>query len=124
MVGYTQYELTFVDGSGVNSFDNTSGSGNTFTTLKNGFFPSTCCGWRINSSGRIGSPYGGGYVMTILSDRWGVQADGINAIEVLARMVNERLALRDPTRRSPIGALDPARRAIEAARGAWENRSR
>ncbi|MFN8037712.1 MAG: serine hydrolase [Acidimicrobiales bacterium] len=61
--------------------------------LKNGFYPSSCCGWRINSVGRVGGP-DGGYDVAILTDQWGDQASGVRAVEDVARAVNAKLARR------------------------------
>lgn len=58
--------------------------------LKNGFFSSRCCRWRLNSSGVIEVP-GGGYVVTILTDRWSGEAAGIEGNEFVARAINARL---------------------------------
>lgn len=55
--------------------------------LKNGFFPSTCCGWRINSSGVVERPNGSRYVATILSDGWRNQPDGVAAVEFVSRAI-------------------------------------
>jgi hypothetical protein len=55
--------------------------------LKNGFADSVCCGWRINSSGFVADPRGGGYAVTILTDGWAQEADGIPANEFLSRLV-------------------------------------
>ena len=60
--------------------------------LKNGFFDSVCCRWRINSAGFVGDPGGGGYSVAILSDGWPNQASGVAAVEYVARAVNARLA--------------------------------
>ena len=58
--------------------------------LKNGFFSSQCCRWRLNSSGVVEVP-GGGYVVTILTDRWSGEAAGIEGNEFVARAINARL---------------------------------
>ncbi|HEU5152304.1 MAG TPA: DUF4214 domain-containing protein [Iamia sp.] len=58
--------------------------------LKNGFFSSQCCRWRLNSSGAV--EIGAGYVVTILSDLWPNEAAGIAGNEFVARAVNARLA--------------------------------
>jgi hypothetical protein len=58
--------------------------------LKNGFFSSQCCRWRLNSSGAV--EIGAGYVVTILSDRWPNEASGIQGNEFVARAINARLA--------------------------------
>ncbi len=58
--------------------------------LKNGFFSSRCCRWRLNSSGAV--EIGAGYVVTILSDRWPNEASGIQGNEFVARAINARMA--------------------------------
>lgn len=71
--------------------------------LKNGFYPSSCCGWRINTVGRVQGPDGGGYDVAILTDRWGDQASGVHAVEDVARAVNLALAQRFETGALPSG---------------------
>jgi hypothetical protein len=58
--------------------------------LKNGFFTSQCCRWRLNSSGAV--EIGAGYVVTILTDMWPNEAAGIAGNEFVARAINARLA--------------------------------
>lgn len=58
--------------------------------MKNGFFDSTCCRWRLGSSGVVEVP-GGGYVATIMSDGWPNQATGVPAVEMVSRAVAARL---------------------------------
>lgn len=53
--------------------------------LKNGFFPASCCGWRVNTSGVVERPGGGAYVATVLSDGWATEAQGIEAVEFVSR---------------------------------------
>lgn len=55
--------------------------------LKNGFFPSTCCGWRINTSGVVERPGGGAYVATVLSDGWANQSQGVAAVEFVSKVI-------------------------------------
>ena len=54
---------------------------------KNGFAPSACCGWRVNSVGYVADPAGGGYSIAILSDGWGSLAEGVPMVEGVARTV-------------------------------------
>lgn len=76
----------------------------TVVRLKNGFASSACCGWRINSVGVV-EHAAGPIVMAVLSDGWGSMAQGIPAIETVARAVNESV-----TRTRFTGlATDPAR---------------
>lgn len=60
--------------------------------MKNGFFPLTGRGWRINSVGFVEDPTGGGYVVAILSDGWATESQGIQAVEHLASTINAVLA--------------------------------
>ncbi|MEZ5144275.1 MAG: serine hydrolase [Acidimicrobiales bacterium] len=62
--------------------------------LKNGFYPSSCCGWRLNSVGRTWSA-GGGYDVAVLTDQWGDEGSGIAAVEDVSRAINRRLASLD-----------------------------
>lgn len=61
--------------------------------LKNGFYPLTGIGWRINSVGVAEDPTGGGYAVAILTDGWGTEAEGIEANEGVARAVAANLAI-------------------------------
>lgn len=58
---------------------------------KNGFFNSTCCGWRVNSVGYVADPDGGGYSIAILSDNWGSLEEGIPTVEAVAARVSGTL---------------------------------
>jgi len=60
----------------------------TLVRQKNGFAGSACCAWRVNSVGVI-EHVGGPLVLAVLSDGWGSMAQGIPAIESVARAVNE-----------------------------------
>lgn len=60
--------------------------------MKNGFFPLTGRGWRINSVGFVDDPSGGGYAVAILSDGWGTEAAGIDGVEFVAQTINNHLA--------------------------------
>ena len=63
----------------------------TLVLQKNGFASSACCAWRINSVGVV--EHGGGpVVLAVLSDRWSSMAQGIPAVETVARAVNESVA--------------------------------
>jgi len=64
--------------------------------LKNGFFPSTCCAWRVNSSGVVERPDGTAYAATILSAGWSTEADGIQAVELISRVIAATLAAPVP----------------------------
>ena len=59
--------------------------------LKNGFFDSTCCRWRVNSVGYVADPEGGGYSIAILSDGWRSLAEGIPMVEAVAGVVSGSL---------------------------------
>jgi hypothetical protein len=58
---------------------------------KNGFFNSSCCGWRVNSVGYVADPGGGGYSVAILSDGWGSLAEGIPTVDAIAARVSGTL---------------------------------
>ncbi len=55
---------------------------------KNGFAPAACCGWRINSVGRVEDPRGGGYDIAILTDGWPDEGSGIVGNELVAQFVS------------------------------------
>jgi hypothetical protein len=55
--------------------------------LKNGFAPSPCCGWRINSVGVV-TTAGRSVAMAVLSDRWPNMGVGIEAVELVDRAIN------------------------------------
>ena len=59
--------------------------------LKNGFFDSTCCGWRVNSVGYVADPEGGGYSIAVLSDGWRSLDQGIPMVEAVAAQVSGTL---------------------------------
>ena len=60
--------------------------------LKNGFFPSSSFGWRINTAGFVrSSPSDAGHVLAVLSDRWPSDTPGIRAVEDVSRHVNSLL---------------------------------
>jgi hypothetical protein len=59
--------------------------------LKNGFFGSTCCGWRVNTVGYVADPDGGGYSIAILSDGWRSLDQGIPMVEAVAARVSGTL---------------------------------
>jgi hypothetical protein len=60
--------------------------------LKNGFFDSSCCAWRLNSVGRVQGPGGGAWVVAVLTDGWPGPAPGIAAVDAIARRINGALA--------------------------------
>ena len=62
--------------------------------LKNGFYPSQCCRWRINTSGVVERPGGGAYALTVLSDGWPTEAQGIEAVEHVSGVVADWAAAR------------------------------
>lgn len=85
---------------------------------KNGFFPTDCCRWRVNSSGRVRGP-AGSYDVTILSDQWGSLDEGIVGIEGVAHLVNDALGIDAPGA-GPFGSLDlvtPGPRSVTV--GGW-----
>ena len=73
--------------------------------LKNGFFPMTGVGWRVGSTGYVADPDGGGYAMTILTDRMLTQAEGIALVErdCVARQQTPRVR---SVRRSSLGRVE------------------
>jgi len=83
----------------------------TVVRQKNGFAGSACCGWRVNSVGVV-EHVSGPLVLAVLSDRWGSMAQGIPAVEAVARAVNTSIARA----RSVALATDAARTGHVAAR--------
>ncbi|MCU1354097.1 MAG: hypothetical protein JWM05_3306 [Acidimicrobiales bacterium] len=69
--------------------------------LKNGFYPSSCCGWRINTHGVVERPSGSAYVLTILSDGWPNEGAGIEAVDFISRVVAASVASSFPPFASP-----------------------
>jgi hypothetical protein len=64
--------------------------------LKNGFAPSRCCGWRLNSTGYVEEPDGqGGYAATVLTDGWPDEASGIVGNETVSRAIAATLTAPD-----------------------------
>lgn len=55
--------------------------------MKNGFFISRCCRWRLNTSGVVERPGRGAYVMTVLSDGWPTDREGIAAVDHVAGVI-------------------------------------
>ena len=76
---------------------------------KNGFAPSPCCGWRVNSVGYVADPAGGGYAIAILSDSWGSIAEGVPMVEAVSRYVAWSLTARRRLRPLPAPELMPRR---------------
>lgn len=60
--------------------------------LKNGFFSSQCCRWRIGSTGFVSGPGGAGFAVTVMSDGWPTDRPGIDAVELVARAIALHLA--------------------------------
>lgn len=65
--------------------------------LKNGFFPLTGIGWRINSVGFVEDPSGGGYAVAVLTDGWATEVEGIAATELVAEVISGALAIEGLT---------------------------
>ncbi len=59
--------------------------------LKNGFAPSRCCGWRLNTAGRVQRD-SGSWSFVILTDGWQTEASGRAAVAELGRRLNAHLA--------------------------------
>ncbi|WCO67133.1 DUF4214 domain-containing protein [Iamia majanohamensis] len=55
--------------------------------MKNGFFTSQCCRWRTNTSGVVERPGRGAYALTVLSDGWATEAQGIAAVDTISGVV-------------------------------------
>ncbi|MCB0959482.1 MAG: serine hydrolase [Acidimicrobiales bacterium] len=84
--------------------------------MKNGFFPASCCGWRINTSGVVERPGGGAYVATVLSDGWPTEAAGIEAVERVSKVIASwNLADIGPHRSAARFARESARDVLGAA---------
>lgn len=58
---------------------------------KNGFYPLTGSGWRVGSTGFVADPDGGGYAVTIMTDRNPDQAEGVDLVERVGRHIGRRL---------------------------------
>jgi len=67
---------------------------------KNGFAPSQCCGWRLNSVGWVERPGGSGWALAILTDGWATEGAGIDAVQAIGARINNALVA------SPFGSLD------------------
>lgn len=80
--------------------------------LKNGFFPSSCCGWRINTSGVVERPGGGAYVATVLSDGWANQAAGVPAVELVSKVIASWMLTSIGPHRSPARFAHQASRDV------------
>lgn len=55
--------------------------------MKNGFFTSQCCRWRLNTSGVVERPGRGQYALTVLSDGWPTDDPGIAAVSYISGVV-------------------------------------
>ena len=67
---------------------------------KNGFAPSPCCGWRLNSVGWVERPDGTGWAMAIFSDGWSTEGQGIAAVDAIGDHINRTVV------GSPFGQAD------------------
>jgi len=67
---------------------------------KNGFAPSQCCGWRLNSVGWVERPGGPGWALAILTDGWSTEGAGIDAVQAIGAQVNSTMLAQ------PFGVLD------------------
>ena len=69
--------------------------------LKNGFYPMRGYGWRVGSTGFARHDVtGGGYAITVLSDRNGSQLAGMRLVEAVSRQVAKTLAGATPRPRN------------------------
>lgn len=73
--------------------------------LKNGFYPTTGRGWRLGSTGVIGTPDGGTIAITIMTEGSPDEASGIALVELVARLVNAELTLGEPAPRAVDAAV-------------------
>lgn len=73
--------------------------------LKNGFYPSQCCRWRTNTSGLVERPGRGAYVLTVLSDGWSTEAQGIAAVDHVSGVVADWAAATAGPHRSAARAV-------------------
>lgn len=73
--------------------------------MKNGFFTSQCCRWRTNTSGVVERPGRGAYALTVLSDGWPTEAQGIAAVKHVSGVVADWAA-------APSGPHPSAARAV------------
>jgi Beta-lactamase enzyme family len=58
---------------------------------KNGFAGSQCCNWRINSVGWVERPDGTGWAISVLTDGWPTEQEGINAIQSVSQRINSAM---------------------------------
>jgi hypothetical protein len=77
--------------------------------LKNGFAGSRCCGWRLNSVGKVGQEW----LVAVLTDGWPSEAAGIEANRFVNRAIATRVA-RFPVEGEPRAEpwLDQTYRAL------------
>lgn len=68
--------------------------------LENGFSPMRGHGWRVGSTGFVRAASGGGYAVTVLTDRGTSQVQGIRLVETVARRVSAVLAGGPPVPRA------------------------
>ncbi len=66
---------------------------------KNGFYPMTGYGWRVGSTGFVADPDGGGYAITVMTDKNATQADGVALVEAIAAHVGTVLTAGVPADR-------------------------
>ena len=60
--------------------------------LKNGFYPMRGNGWRVGSTGFVRYDGGGGYAVTVLTDRSASQEAGMHLVEVVSQQVAATIA--------------------------------
>lgn len=87
--------------------------------LKNGFFPSQCCRWRVNTSGIVERPDGSAYVLTVLSDGWSSLEQGIPAVEHVSRSVAAWNRVQVGPHRSAARFARELRRDVLGAGPSW-----
>jgi beta-lactamase class A len=87
--------------------------------LKNGFFSSQCCRWRVNTSGVVERPDGSSYVLTVLSDGWSSLEQGIPAVELVSRTVAAWNRVQVGPHPSAARFARELRRDVLSARPSW-----
>jgi hypothetical protein len=60
--------------------------------LKNGFYDSRCCRWRLNTSGVVERSDGTRYALTVLTDGWPSDRPGIEAADFVSSVINAATA--------------------------------
>ncbi|HVM28301.1 MAG TPA: serine hydrolase, partial [Mycobacteriales bacterium] len=94
--------------------------------MKNGFYSSQCCRWRLNTAGWVERPDGTGWAVVVLSDGWSNDSEGIAAVHELTGRLNAAMLespLSDPASAftGPAGAPERQDVFVRGADGAlWQ----